>query len=31
MYAMICGYLPFEDADTKKLYKKVVKGIFDIP
>lgn len=25
LYAMLCGYLPFEDPDTDKLYKKIVK------
>lgn len=28
LYAMVCGYLPFEDKHTKKLYKKIVKGVF---
>lgn len=23
---MVCGYLPFEDKDTPKLYKKILKG-----
>jgi 5'-AMP-activated protein kinase catalytic alpha subunit len=32
MFAMICGYLPFEDNnDTKKLYRKIMNGEFDIP
>jgi len=26
LYAMICGYLPFEDPDTNKLYTKIMKG-----
>lgn len=25
LYAMICGYLPFEDPNTNKLYKKILK------
>ena len=31
LYAMVCGYLPFEDPDTAKLYKKILKGEFTIP
>lgn len=28
---MICGYLPFEDPDTNKLYTKIMKGEYQIP
>ncbi len=31
MFALICGYLPFEDPDTAKLYKKILEGEFKIP
>ena len=31
LYAMICGYLPFEDSKNDLLYEKIVKGDFDIP
>ena len=31
LFAAICGYLPFEDPDTAKLYKKIMKGDFIIP
>ena len=31
LYAMICGYLPFEDPNTAKLYKKIMEGDFSIP
>ena len=31
LFAAICGYLPFEDPDTAKLYKKIRKGDFIIP
>ena len=31
LYAMLCGYLPFEDPDTAILYKKILKGDFEIP
>ena len=26
LYAMVCGFLPFEDPDTPKLYKKILSG-----
>ena len=28
---MICGYLPFEDPKTGKLYKKILKGVYTTP
>lgn len=31
LFAMICGYLPFEDKSTPKLYEKILKGEFSIP
>lgn len=31
LYAMLCGYLPFEDPDTAILYRKILKGDFEIP
>ena len=31
LYAMLCGYLPFEDNDNPKLYKKIIKGEFETP
>ena len=31
VYAMLCGFLPFEDSNTGKLYKKILSGKFDIP
>jgi 5'-AMP-activated protein kinase catalytic alpha subunit len=31
LYAMICGFLPFEDPDTGKLYRKILSGEFHIP
>jgi 5'-AMP-activated protein kinase catalytic alpha subunit len=31
LFAMICGYLPFEDENTSKLYKKILNGGFEIP
>lgn len=30
-YALICGYLPFEDKNTSVLYKKIMSGEFSIP
>ena len=31
LFAMTCGYLPFEDPDTNTLYKKILNGKFEIP
>lgn len=31
LYAMTCGYLPFEDPNTNKLYKKILACDFSIP
>ena len=31
LFVMICGYLPFEDEHISRLYKKILKGKFDIP
>lgn len=31
MYAMLCGYLPFEDNNTQVLYKKILNAEFHIP
>ena len=31
LYAMICGYLPFEDPNTDKLYKKILNCEYTFP
>ena len=31
LYAMLCGYLPFEEVDNEKLYKKITEGKFKTP
>lgn len=31
LYAMTCGYLPFEDPNTNKLYKKILACDYVIP
>jgi 5'-AMP-activated protein kinase catalytic alpha subunit len=31
LYAMLCGYLPFEDPDNAVLYRKITEGKFNIP
>jgi serine/threonine protein kinase len=31
LYAMVCGYLPFEDSDHLKLYNKIVSGRLEFP
>ena len=31
LYAMVCGFLPFEDPKTSNLYKKIMAGDYKIP
>lgn len=31
LYALLCGYLPFEDPNTANLYKKILNGDYTIP
>lgn len=31
LYAMVCGYLPFEDKNNDVLYKKIKEGKFALP
>ena len=31
LYAMVCGYLPFEDPKTNVLYKKILNEDYTIP
>ncbi|OMJ96206.1 hypothetical protein SteCoe_164 [Stentor coeruleus] len=31
LFAMICGYLPFEDSNTSQLYKKILAGDYKFP
>lgn len=31
MYALLCGYLPFEEADTQLLYRKILTADFHLP
>ena len=31
LYALVCGFLPFEDPDTTKLYKKILTGKYLLP
>jgi 5'-AMP-activated protein kinase catalytic alpha subunit len=31
LFAMICGYLPFEDPNTSQLYKKILSCDFSMP
>lgn len=31
LYVMVCGFLPFEDQNTEKLYAKIVEGRFALP
>jgi serine/threonine protein kinase len=31
LFALLCGYLPFEDANTARLYEKIMGGEYDLP
>jgi serine/threonine protein kinase len=31
LFALLCGYLPFEDANTTKLYEKIMGGHYELP
>ena len=31
LFAMVCGYLPFEDKNTSALYKKIMNGDYSLP
>lgn len=31
LYAMLVGYLPFEDPNTGLLYKKIILGDYEVP
>jgi tRNA A-37 threonylcarbamoyl transferase component Bud32 len=31
LFAMVCGYLPFEDNSTSQLYKKILRGAYKAP
>ena len=31
LYAMLCGYLPFEDQKTPDLYKKILNAEYSLP
>ena len=31
LFALLCGYLPFEDPNTANLYKKILNGDYTVP
>lgn len=31
LFAMVCGYLPFEDPKTSNLYKKILAADYQLP
>lgn len=31
LYAMLCGYLPYEDQKTSNLYKKILGAQYNLP
>ena len=31
LFALVCGYLPFEDSNTSNLYRKIMAGEYHAP
>jgi len=31
LFALLCGHLPFDDANMKELYKKIASGTYTVP
>ncbi len=31
LFALVCGFLPFEDPNTANLYKKIMGGDYKVP
>eukprot|EP00055_Hartaetosiga_balthica_P002423 m.3932 g.3932 ORF g.3932 m.3932 type:complete len:713 (+) comp2148_c0_seq1:198-2336(+) len=31
LYALLCGFLPFDDENTQVLYKQIQRGMYEIP
>lgn len=31
LFALLCGYLPFDDNDTQILYRKIMRGEYSVP
>lgn len=31
LFALLCGYLPFEDPETAELYKKILQADYELP
>lgn len=31
LFAMVCGFLPFEDSNTAMLYKKILNAEYQLP
>ena len=31
LFAMCCGYLPFDDPNTTELYRKIAEGNYELP
>lgn len=31
LYALLCGFLPFDDDNTQRLYKLIQRGTYEIP
>jgi maternal embryonic leucine zipper kinase len=31
LYALLCGFLPFDDENVQKLYRLIQRGTYEIP
>lgn len=31
LYALLCGFLPFDDDNTQRLYRLIQRGQYEIP
>jgi maternal embryonic leucine zipper kinase len=31
LYALMCGFLPFDDDNTQRLYRLIQRGSYEIP
>lgn len=31
LYALLCGFLPFDDDNTQRLYRLIQRGSYEIP
>ena len=31
LYALLCGFLPFDDENTQRLYRLIQRGTYEVP